>query len=614
MTAARRTEDAPPSLRRSIGVLRRLLRYTRPHARLLTGAFTLLVLATAADVVNPILTKVFIDDYLTPRRFPTWPLAGLAGAYLGLLVATVTLNYLQLLLFQTVALRIVQRLRVDVFSHVQRLGLAFFDRTPAGAVVSRVTNDTEAVKDLFVSVLSAFVQNGVLLIGIFVSMFALDARLAAFCLALAPLILAAMALYGRLAGPAVRRTREWLGQMNTRLSESLQGMHIIQALGQEDRMRRQFAEVNRQHFLARMQTIRLNGWLLRPLVDFIYTLALMMVLAWFGLTSRTGPVEVGVLYAFVNYLDRFFEPVNQMMMRLNLFQQAVVSAGRVFELLDDTTLAPQPAESAKGGPTPRVTRGHIRFEGVSFSYDGHHDVLRDISFEVLPGQTVALVGHTGSGKSSIMNLLMRFYPVTRGRITIDGWPLETFSEEELRQQIGLVLQDPFLFSGDVMTNIRLDRPGVTETDAVDAARFVQAHRFIERLPEGYRAQVGERGATFSAGQRQLLSFARAMAGHPAILVLDEATASIDTETEALIQTALRQMRQGRTTIAIAHRLSTIQDADQILVLHRGRIVESGTHQELLARGGLYHRMYRLQQGGHPSFAPTTVGTGPHTDA
>ncbi|MCL6598076.1 MAG: ATP-binding cassette domain-containing protein [Alicyclobacillus macrosporangiidus] len=592
------TDDRPSAAgtrtaARSGPVLRRLLAYAKPHRKTLAIALTLLGLATAADVINPVLTKVFIDDYLTPRRFPAGPLAVLGGGYLALLTATVVLNYLQLVLFQTVALRIVQQLRVDVFHHVQGLGLSFFDRTPAGALISRITNDTEAVKDLFVSVLSTFVQNTVLLAGIFASMFALDARLAAFCLLLAPIIGLAMAVYGRLSGPVFQRTREWLSQLNTRLSESLQGMHVIQALGQEERMRRVFAEINQAHFLARLQTIRLNGWLLRPLVDLIYTAALMLVLTWFGLQSLTGPVEVGVLYVFVNYLDRFFEPVNQMMMRLNLFQQAIVSAKRVFDLLDDTSFAP----GKTGDGAPRITQGHIRFENVRFSYDGETDVLDGISFEVQPGQTVALVGHTGSGKSSIVNLLMRFYPLEHGRITIDGWPLETFSDEELRRKVGLVLQDPFLFTGDVMENIRLHRPEVSEADAVAAARFVQAHPFIERLPEGYRTAVGERGATFSAGQRQLLSFARTMAGDPVILVLDEATASIDTETEEAIQSALAKMRRGRTTLAIAHRLSTIQDADRILVLHRGRIVEEGTHQELLALGGLYHKMYLLQQGG-----------------
>jgi ATP-binding cassette subfamily B protein len=295
---------------------------------------------------------------------------------------------------------------------------------------------------------------------------------------------------------------------------------------------------------------------------------------------------------FINYLGRFFEPINEMIARLNLFQQAVVSAERVFQLLDETTLAPR----KEGSSNPKITEGLVRFENVSFSYDGRTPVLKNISFTALPGQTVAIVGHTGSGKSTIINLLLRFYPVDSGDIYIDGHSIREFTNEELRSKIGLVLQDPFIFVGDVKQNIRLGRAEISDEDVVRAAQFVQAHPFIERLPRKYDEPLAERGATLSGGQRQLLSFARTMAGNPRILVLDEATANIDTETEEAIQTALAKMRQGRTTIAIAHRLSTIQDADLILVLHHGEIVERGTHQELLAKGGLYHKMYLLQQG------------------
>jgi ATP-binding cassette, subfamily B, multidrug efflux pump len=332
--------------------------------------------------------------------------------------------------------------------------------------------------------------------------------------------------------------------------------------------------------------------LLRPAIDFVHILAIIMVLGYFGNLSLKSPIEIGVLYAFVNYLERFFEPVNQMMMRLSLFQQAIVSGSRVFALLDHHELAP----SKIGDGKPRISKGEIEFKHVSFSYDGKKEVLKNISFSVKQGQTVAIVGHTGSGKSSIINLLMLFYEFDRGEILIDGVPIQQYENDELRKNIGLVLQDPFLFVGTIKDNIRLYNNQITDEDIVKAAQFVQADSFIRKLPKQYDQDVTERGSTFSSGQRQLIAFARTIAANPKILVLDEATANIDTETEEAIQEALQKMRKGRTTIAIAHRLSTIQDADLIIVLHQGEIVERGTHQELLKNRGLYYKMYLLQNG------------------
>ena len=369
-------------------------------------------------------------------------------------------------------------------------------------------------------------------------------------------------------------------------------MNIIQAFRQEERMRREFGRVNQGRYEAMMKIVKINGLLVRPAMDFLYVVAIMIVVSFFGVQSFSRVVEIGTLYAFLNYLDRLFEPVNQIMFRLSQMQQAVVSAERVFELMDQRLLAP----TQEGEDDPVIREGRIEFRNVSFSYDGKTDVLKNISFTAHPGQTVALVGHTGSGKTTISNLLLRFYPVERGEILIDGVPLKRYSDRELRSKVGLVLQDPFLFVGDVKSNIRLHNPDITDEEVVEAAKFVQADSFIRRLPRGYDEPVVERGATFSSGQRQLISFARTMALNPKILVLDEATASVDTETEEAIQEALARMRRGRTTIAIAHRLSTIQDADLILVLHRGEIVERGTHQELLNKRGLYHKMYLLQQG------------------
>lgn len=574
------------------GTLWRLLRYLSPYRLRLVLALLVLFGATLTDVVQPILVKVFIDQNLILRHFPAGPLVLLGAGYVALVLATSVLNVVQLLLFQILALDIIQNLRVELFDKLQKLALAFFDRTPVGVMVSRVTNDTEAILQMFMTVLSSFVQNISVIVGIVVAMFVLDAQLATYCLALLPVLLGVMMLYRKVTSTIFHLARQRLSLLNAKLNESLQGMYVIQAMRQQRRLHKEFGDINESYRKARFRNMQLNGLLLRPLMDVVYMGALIAVLGFFGLRSFTHTIDIGVLYAFVNYLDRFFEPVSQMMMRLNLFQQAMVSAQRVFAILDDETITPQQL----GDGDPKVSSGRVEFDDVSFSYDGKTDILKHISFTAEPGQTVAIVGHTGSGKSSMMNLLMRFYPIERGQIRIDGVDLKAFRDDELRRNIGLVLQDPFLFVGDIRSNIRLGNNFVSDGKIVEAAEFVQADAFITKLPGGYDAPIGERGATLSTGQRQLLSFARTMAVDPTILVLDEATASVDTETEEAIQAALAKMRKGRTTIAIAHRLSTIQDADLILVLHHGEIVERGTHQDLLANGGLYHKMYLLQQG------------------
>jgi ATP-binding cassette, subfamily B, multidrug efflux pump len=575
-------------------VFKRLMAYTKMHKKRLAIAFSLLLVATAAELTGPLLVKTFIDDYLTPRIFDQKALIILSCSYMGLILLSAAVNYIQFVLFQSVALDIIQTLRVQVFSKVHSLGLKFFDRTPVGSLVSRITNDTEAVKDLYVSVLSTFVQNIVFLIGIFGFMFYLNVKLALFCLGILPFIVSIMWLYRKYSSKSFYEMREKLSQLNAKLNESLQGMAIVQAFNQQKRLRKEFADINMEHNDAQMKNIKYNGLLLRPAVDLVYMLALLLILSFFGIKSFNSGVEIGVIYAFINYLDRFFEPVNMMMMRLSIFQQAVVSAGRVFTIMDETEIAP--VKKGVDLINPSINDGKIEFRNVSFSYDGETEVLKNISFTAHPGQTVALVGHTGSGKSSIINLLMRFYEINKGEILIDDVPLSHFENSELREKIGLVLQDPFLFVGDIAQNIRLYNKKITDEEVKNAARFVQASGFIERLPDQYGTELGERGSTFSSGQRQLISFARTMAFTPRVLILDEATANIDTETEEEIQLALHKMRSGRTTIAIAHRLSTIQDAELILVLHKGEIVERGTHQDLLRQRGLYHKMFLLQHG------------------
>lgn len=573
-------------------VLFRLLSYTKPHYKKIIFAFSLLLITTIVDILGPILVKIFIDDYLTPGNFIFKPLFILGAAFMGLQITNVIVSYLQLLKFQEIALKIIQQLRIDVFTKVHTLGLKYFDKTPAGSIVSRVTNDTEAIKDMFVTVIATFIQSTFLLSGIFIAMFILNVKLAFFCIFILPVIYLIMRAYRKYSSRFYQDLRERLSQLNAKLSESLQGMAIIQVFRQEKRLRKEFGNINEKHYQAGMRNIKVDGLLLRPAVDLVYVAALIIVLSFFGISSFEAPIEIGVLYAFINYLDRFFEPVNNMMMRLSLYQQAIVAGSRVFRLLDEEEKAPSQVNDSN----LIIQSGKIEVKNVSFSYDGKRDVLKNITFTAEPGQTVALVGHTGSGKSSIINLLMRFYEFERGDILIDGESIKGYNKNELRDKMGLVLQDPFLFFGTVADNIRLYNENITDKQVEEAAQFVQAHLFIDKLEDRYQHKVVERGATFSSGQRQLIAFARTIAADPKILVLDEATANIDTETEEAIQTALERMRKGRTTIAIAHRLSTIQDADLILVMHQGEIVERGTHQELLTFKGLYHKMFLLQNG------------------
>ncbi|HDR7516868.1 ABC transporter ATP-binding protein [Bacillus mobilis] len=573
--------------------LSRLLSYMKPYKGLLSLAFIFLVGATVTEMMGPFLIKQFLDEHLVPRNFDQSALVTLFVVYLIAHLLKVLFTYLDLLYFQNIAFKIVQDMRVEVYDHVQKLSLSFFDRTPIGTLVSRITNDTEAIKDFYVSVLSTFVKNVVFLIGILVAMFLLNVKLALFSLVLIPIMFAIMVLYRRKSAAFYLEVRNQLSVLNAKLNESIQGMNIVQVFRQEKRMRKEFEEVNNKHYSAGRRTLKLDALLLRPATDLVHIIAIALVLGLFGIDALKSPVEVGVLYAFVNYIHRFFQPVNEMMMKLSFFQQALVSSSRVFHLMDEKDLAPV----QKGDENPQVVNGEIEFKNVTFSYDGKRDVLKNVSFHVKQGQTVAFVGHTGSGKSTIMNLLMRFYNIKSGNIVIDGVDLEGFEEKEIRKKIGLVLQDAFLFAGNVKQNIRMYNEEITDEEVKEAAQFVQANTFIERLPEKYETEVVERGAAFSSGQRQLIAFARTIATNPKVLVLDEATANIDTETEDAIQTALQQMRKGRTTIAIAHRLSTIQDADQIFVMHDGEIVERGTHQELLSEQGLYYNMYLLQNKG-----------------
>ena len=577
-------DDLPKRVNRRS--LRRLLSYALAHPDLLGKAGVLLVLGTLGQVLGPVLIKIFLDDYVTRSYYPPRDLVLLALAYAGLYGLSAWAGYWQAMRLNELAFSVVRTIRGQVFSTVIRKPLAYFDHRPTGKLVSRITNDTEAIKDLFLHVVATFAQGTVLIIGIFVAMAVLDIRLMLVCLVIMPVMVVVMVNYQRLSTPRYHRARSILSQINAALSESISGMKLIQLMNQQKRFQQRFEETSQSHFAARLSNLKLDAMLLRPMPDLLRTLTLAGVLLFFGLQSLESAVEVGVVYAFINYLSRITEPVMQMTQRLSMLQQAVVAGERVFDILDG---------GKEEHPGAHIIRdGCVEFQDVSFSYDGEHQVLKNISFAVAPGEFYAVVGHTGSGKSTLMSLLMRFYAPQSGQILLDGHPLHAIEQNSLRDQVGVVMQEPFITTGTVRDNISLGQD-MTDEQIVHAAQQAQLHDYVMSLPQAYNTQMDERGSNFSTGQRQLLSLARTLAHNPRILILDEATANIDSHTEAVIQSALMKLKGRTSIIAIAHRLSTITAADQILVLHQGEIAQRGTHEELLALDGLYQNMYLLQQ-------------------
>lgn len=513
----------------------------------------------------------------------------LALFYLALLLVGLGLNYGQTLLLQLTGQRIIFRIRQEVFSHLQRLPLAFFDRNPVGRLVTRVANDTEALSDMYTSVLVNLFRDVFVLIGIAGVMLRMNLKLGLLALAVMPLVALVTFVYQQRARDAFRDVRVKLARINATLSENISGMRVVQIFRREKAQADEFHTINQAHFDAGMRQLYVFA-VFRPVLDLLAQFALALVIWYGGGQVIQGHLQFGVLIAFTSYIQQFFRPIQELAEKFNILQQAMASSERLFQLLDTE---PEVADRPDARTLERV-RGAVEFDHVWFAYEGDNYVLRDVSFKVEPGQTVAFVGHTGAGKSSIMNLVSRFYDVQQGAVRVDGVDVREVTQESLRRNIAVVMQDVFLFTGDVKGNIRLNADHISNEDVRRAAATVGADAFIRRLPHGYDEPVAERGATLSAGERQLLAFARALAFDPAILVLDEATASIDSETEHLIQQALREVSKGRTTLIVAHRLSTIQHADQIIVLHKGKIREQGTHQELLARQGLYYKLWRLQ--------------------
>lgn len=576
-----------------MGTGKRLVQYSMHFKGILIGGLVLLAIAVAADLAAPLIAKEIIDNHIAPANgtLNFEPIAYLLVIFLALGIVASIFRYAQYLLLQKGANRIIRKMRNDVYEHVQTLPIRYFDSLPAGKVVSRITNDTEAIRELFVTVLSQFATSFMYMGGIYVALFYLDWQLAAMMLVLVPLLYGWMLLYRKFASKYNHVVREKLSDMNAMINESIQGMTIIQAFRREKQMEDEFKDMNNKHYKFQQKLLILEATASYNMVGVLRSLIFILFIWYFGTGSMTAnsAVTVGVLYAFVDYIIRLFNPISGIVNQFAKLEQALVAAERVFRLLD------RPGEPVHDEKIARY-RGNVRFDDVWFAYEKEEYVLKDISFEAKQGETVALVGHTGSGKSSIMNLLFRFYDVTKGQITIDGININDMSRQSVRNHMGIVLQDPYLFTGTIESNVTLGDKRITREMVEDALEAVGGERVLKHLPGGIDEPVVEKGSTLSSGQRQLVSFARALAFDPAILILDEATSNIDTETEEIIQHAMEVLKKGRTTFIIAHRLSTIKNADRILVLDRGRIAESGSHEELMKLGGQYYQMYQIQSG------------------
>ncbi|HHQ6577714.1 TPA: SmdB family multidrug efflux ABC transporter permease/ATP-binding protein [Serratia fonticola] len=581
--------------------LKRLLAYGSPYRKPLGLAVLMLWVAAAAEVAGPILIGYFIDNYVAKGQLPLMIVSSLAVAYILLELLAAALHYFQAILFNRVAVGVVQRLRTDVMDAALRQPLSAFDTQPVGQLISRVTNDTEVIKDLYVMVVSTVLKSAALIGAMLVAMFSLDWRMALVAICIFPAVLVVMGIYQYYSTPIVRRMRSYLADINDGFNEVISGMGVIQQFRQQMRFGERMSAASRSHYTARMQTLRLDGFLLRPLLSLFSALVLCGLLMLFGFSGE-GAIGVGVLYAFINYLGRLNEPLIELTAQQSILQQAVVAGERIFELMDRS-------QQSYGSDDRPLASGRIDISDLSFAYRSDKKVLQHISLQVPSRGFVALVGHTGSGKSTLANLLMGYYPLSEGEIRLDGRPLSSLSHRTLRQGIAMVQQDPVVMAESVLANVTLGR-SIGEEAVWQALETVQLGELVRSFPQGIHTRLGEQGNNLSVGQKQLLALARVLVQAPQILILDEATANIDSGTEQAIQRALRLIREQTTLVVIAHRLSTIVDADSILVLHRGHAVEQGNHQQLLAQQGRYYQMYQLQLVGEELAATTRDETQP----
>lgn len=569
------------------GIFRRLMRYAKPYYHWMALAFLLVLVITVLELYKPVIMGQVIDLFAESGDFRQ--VSYYALIYFIVLISGFVCNILQTWILQKTGQNIIYSIREEVFAHVHKLSLRFFDITPVGKIVTRITNDVEALHEMYANILVRLIKNAVLIIGLGVAMLMLNVRIALYAFLLLPFIIGLTILFKTISRMTYRITRTKLTAINTYLSEHLSGMKVIQIFAREKEKNAEFARHSKDLYQANYREMMVFA-IFRPSIYFLSVIALAIIILTGGYSALKGIISVGTLYTFIQYINSFFQPIQELAEQFGTLQSAMASAEKIFTLLDEEPMIVNPEHPEKIGKV----QGRIEFSHVWFAYQEEEWILRDVSFVIEPGTKVAFVGATGAGKSSILNLIGRYYDIQRGSITIDGIDIRDMAIEELRAAIGQVQQDVFVFTGDISSNIRLRNEEITKEQIKEAACYVNADDFIMRLEKQYDEPVTERGTTLSAGQRQLLSFARTLAYDPAILVMDEATANIDTETEQLIQEALEKLMAGRTTIMVAHRLSTIQHADNIIVMHKGKIRESGTHQELLLQNGIYKKLYELQ--------------------
>ena len=568
-------------------LMKRLLKYLKPYRRHVVLGILMSVTVSAMEAIRPWFTKHAVDVNIA--QHDAHGLLMTALAFFGVLFVRAFIQYANAYLTQWIGQKTILDLRMQVFKHLQQLSLKFYDRNPIGRLITRVTNDTEVLNEMFSSGIVTVFSDVFTIIGILWFMFSMSWQLALVSLSVLPLLFYGTFLFRKKAREAYREVRLQLARINTFMQEHITGMTVDQIFNREKKSFEEFSDVNGLHRDANIKSILYYSFFY-PGVELIGALAVGLIIWYAGVDALGGSITIGTVMAFLQFNEMFWRPIRDLSEKYNIMQTAMASSERIFKLLDDQSLIPNPQS-----PVPlKEVRGEIEFRNVWFAYVDEEWVLRDVSFTIKPGETVAFVGHTGAGKTTIISLFSRFYDLQRGQILIDGVDIRSVNKEDLRKHIAIVLQDVFLFSGDIKSNINLGNDEISIDRIKAAARVVGAHRFIERLPHQYNEEVKERGATLSVGQKQLISFARALAYDPRILILDEATSSVDTETETLIQQAIRKLLQSRTSIVIAHRLSTIQRANKIIVMHKGEIREMGTHQELLALEGIYYKLYRLQ--------------------
>lgn len=594
------------SVRESWQVFKFIFKFLLPFKKYFVWAFVFSVITTGLASLMPFVLSVFMDSYLTPMKATDQIIFYFAGLYLILAIINSIAFFFKWNYLQNGSIFVNQYIRKKVYRKIHQLGMRYFDKKPTGWLITRITNDTDLF-DFWQTLFNALTSLLSIIIA-FIALFIIDHQIALVMLLILPLLILAVLIYQKVSTKVYQAMLAKRSELNTKLNEYISGMRIIQQFRQESRLGNEFEKTNDEYYGYRKRVIQINGILLSPLVNFLMAISIVVVLLMYSNRSLHAVVEAGLIYAFISNVQIYFNPISGLMDSLSNFSNGLVASSRIKTIMEEKEFVPQQGISTSVSKNvdekfndrksvnnfPIIQEGKIEFRNVSFSYDGEHQVLKNISFIVNPGETLAFVGHTGSGKSSIINVFMRFYEFTEGQVLIDDQDIRSYSKEELRKKIGLVLQDSFMFVASVTDNIKMMNPQITDQAAKKAARFVQADKFIKDLENGYETKVIEGGAAFSAGERQLINFARTIVRNPKILLLDEATANIDTETEALIQEGLTNMRQNRTTMAIAHRLSTIKDADQILVLNKGEIIERGNHDQLLELNGYYADMYRIQ--------------------